>query len=148
MSIHLRLYRPDDLETVVQLWYRSWHHNFPDFQHPWPFAQWRERFQEKVAANESIWIAENAGKIVGFFVLREGDGYLDQIFVAPETQHQGVGTILLNKAKQLAPGGIYLDTLQRNASARRFYERHGFVAGRTGINPNNGQPNIEYRWMP
>lgn len=148
MTIHLRLYDPNDLESVVQLWYRAWHHNFPDFLHPWPFEQWRERFQDKVAMNESIWIAENTGQIVGFLVLRESDGYLDQIFVAPEMQHQGVGTTLLNKAKQLSPGGLYLETLQRNTNARRFYEKHGFVPGHRDINPNNGQPNIEYRWAP
>jgi hypothetical protein len=54
--------------------------------------------------------------------------------------------MLLNKAKELSPNGIYLDTLQRNSNARRFYERHGLLPGQTGINPNNGQANIEYRW--
>jgi hypothetical protein len=56
--------------------------------------------------------------------------------------------MLLNKAKELSPNGIYLDTLQRNSNARRFYERHGLLPGQTGINPNNGQANIEYRWTP
>lgn len=73
--------------------------------------------------------------------MRIEDIYLDQIFVAPATQQQGVGTTLLNKAKELSPNGLYLETLQRN-------ERHGFLPGHTGINPNNGQPNIEYRWLP
>jgi putative acetyltransferase len=144
----LRPYQPDDFESVVRLWHRSWHQAFPGFEHPWSYEQWRAHFQEKVAANERIWIAESASQIAGFLVLRESDGYLDQIFVAPEIQRQGVGTILLNKAKQLAPNGIYLTTLQRNTSACLFYEQHGFVAERTGINSNNGQPNIEYRWRP
>ena len=143
-----RLYHPDDFEPVVQLWYRAWHHNFPDLRHPWTFAQWKEHVQEKITEKKSVWIAESAGQIAGFIVLQESDGCLDQVFVAPEMQHQGIGTILLNKAKQLSPGGLYLDTLQRNTKARRFYERHGFVAGRRDINPNNGQPNIEYRWTP
>lgn len=148
MNVHVRPYHPDDFEAVVRLWYESWHHNFPDLHHPWSYADWRARFQEKVAANASIWVAESEGQIAGFIVLREADGYLDQIFVAPTIQHQSIGTVLLNKAKELSPRGISLDTLQSNTRARRFYEKHGFHAGRTGVNPNSGQPNIEYYWTP
>lgn len=148
MTVHLRLYSPEDCEAVVQLWYESWHHNFPGFSHPWTYAQWKEHFQEKVTAHASIWIAESAGQLVGFLVLRENDGYLDQIFVTPALQHQGVGTLLLNKAKALSPIGLSLDTLQSNTRACRFYEKHGFQPGQVGINPNSGQPNIEYHWSP
>lgn len=148
MAVHLRPYHPDDCAAVVQLWYESWHHNFPDLSHPWTYAQWRERFQDKVTAHASIWIAESADQIAGFIVLREINGCLDQIFVAPALQHQGVGTTLLNKAKELSPDGIYLDTLLSNTNARRFYEKHGFQPGKVGLNPNNGQPNIEYHWTP
>jgi putative acetyltransferase len=148
ITVHLRPYHPDDCEAVVRLWYESWHHNFPDLYHPWTYAQWREHFQDKVTAHASIWIAESAGQVAGFIVVRENDGCLDQIFVAPAMQHQGVGTILLNKAKELSPDGIYLDTLQSNTNARRFYEKHGFQPGQVSMNPNSGQPDIEYRWTP
>lgn len=152
MTITLRLYHPNDFESVVQLWhqswYHSWHRDFPGLRHSWTYEEWQERFQQKVMSNESIWVAESGDQIVGFIALRESDGYLDQIFVAPEIQHQGVGTILMHKAKELSPNGIYLETLQCNTNARRFYKRHGFLPGQTGINPNNGQANIEYRWTP
>lgn len=84
MTVHLRPYHPDDCEAVVRLWYESWHHNFPDLYHPWTYAQWREHFQDKVTANASIWIAESAGQVAGFIVLREIDGCLDQIIVRLE----------------------------------------------------------------
>jgi len=148
MTIHLRPYHPDDDEAVVRLWYDSWHHTFPDLSHPWTYEQWREHFQDKVRAHATLWIAESADQIVGFLVLRENDGNLDQLFVAPALQHQGVGTLLLTKAKELSPTGIVLETLQSNAKARRFYEKYGFQPGRVSRNPNNGQPNIEYRWTP
>ncbi|MDQ2903405.1 MAG: GNAT family N-acetyltransferase [Ktedonobacteraceae bacterium] len=148
MTVHLRPYHPDDCEAVVRLWYEAWHHNFPDLSHPWTYAQWRERFQDKVTARASVWVAESAGQVIGFLVLRESDSSLDQIFVAPALQHQGVGTLLLNKAKALSPAGLSLDTLLRNTRARRFYEKHGFQPGWVGMNPNSGLPNIEYRWTP
>lgn len=148
MIVRLRTYHPGDFEVVVQIWHESWHGAFPGLRHPWSYEQWRERFQQKVLSNSSIWVAECDKHIAGFIVVRTEDGYLDQIFVAPATQQQGVGTILINKAKELSPNGLYLETLQSNKQARRFYERHGFLPGRTGINPNNDQPNIEYRWTP
>jgi len=54
----------------------------------------------------------------------------------------------LKKAKQLSPRRIFLDTLQHNTQARRFYERHGFEPGELATNPINGQPNITYHWEP
>jgi ribosomal protein S18 acetylase RimI-like enzyme len=57
---------------------------------------------------------------------------------------RGVGTELLNHAKSLYPRGLMLTTLQQNEQARHFYENHGFVAVAVGVNPVNGQPNIEY----
>ncbi len=146
MTVYPRPYHLDDCEAVVRLWYETWHHNFPDLSHPWTSAQWREHFQDKVRAHASIWIAERASLVAGFLVLRETDEYLDQIFVAPALQYQGVGTLLLNKAKALSPTGLFLDTLQSNTKAGRFYEKHGFHPGRVGMNLNSGQPNIKYRW--
>jgi ribosomal protein S18 acetylase RimI-like enzyme len=148
MTVSLRLYHPDDFEAVVRLWYEAWHHNFPELSHPWTYAQWREHFEDRVTAHASIWIAERAGLVAGFLVLQENQGYLDQIFVAPAFQHQGIGTLLINKAKALSPASLFLDTLQSNTKARRFYEKHGFQPGRVGINPNSGLPNIEYQWSP
>src|SRR5260370_24475106 len=87
MTIHLRLYHPDDLEPVVQIWYQSWHHAFPDLRHPQTLGQWRERFQTEILPNESVWIAEISDQIVGFMPLRESNGSLHQIFVSPEMQH-------------------------------------------------------------
>jgi hypothetical protein len=43
---------------------------------------------------------------------------------------------------------LRLTTLQLNAQARQFYEKHGFVAGATGVNLINGQPDVEYYWSP
>lgn len=93
-------------------------------------------------------VKSRSSQLVGFLVLRESTGSLDQLFITPALQHQGIGTLLLNKAKALSPGGISLETLQSHSKARRFYEKHGFQPGRVGINPHNGQPTIEYRWTP
>jgi hypothetical protein len=48
----------------------------------------------------------------------------------------------------LSPTVLRLTTLQQNTKAHRFYEKHGFIAGKCGVNALNKQPNIEYRWNP
>jgi len=65
----IRPYHLDDLEEVVRLWYRTWHHTFPSLQHPQPYPQWKTRFQEDLAVRGNIWIAEVDNYIVGFIVI-------------------------------------------------------------------------------
>jgi putative acetyltransferase len=146
--VHLRPYRPDDLEPIIQLWYHTWHHTYPDLRHPQTIEQWRTRFQQEIIPNESIWVAERNHQLVGFLAIRKSDGYLHLLYVSPEEQRQRVGTNLMNKAKELSPGGISLKALQRNMQARRFYEQHGFQPMYMRTNAINGEPKIAYHWDP
>ena len=149
--MNLRPYRAEDLAAVVALWYRAWHRAFPDARHPQPEKQWRTRFRNEIAPHQMVWVAVDGAdgdRIVGFISMVVADGYIDQLFVDPDVQGRGVGAALTAKAKELAPRGLSLHTLQRNAPARAFYEKHGFVAGATGVNPVNGLPNIWYHWDP
>lgn len=147
-SISIRAYQPDDLEVIVQLWYRTWHQTFPHLQHPYPYAAWEERFREYFAVHGSIWLAEIDPCIAGFIVIIPDRQWIDQLFVDANYQSRGVGAALLKQAKAICSEGLSLCTLQENVRARSFYERHGFKAGKSSINPFNRQPNIEYCWIP
>jgi putative acetyltransferase len=146
----IRPYRPDDLDPVVDLWYASWHATFPDLRHHEPKSEWRRRFETEIAAEERVHVAELDGQIAGFLAVKDrgsGQGYLHEIFVAPECQGQGIGSTLMALAKELAPAGLRLHTLQRNTRAAAFYEHHGFVVVSTGIG-RVGLPNAQYAWPP
>ena len=140
----IRPYTEDDLDEVVALWYRSWTHAFPNLKHPQPFEQWKCRFQNDYARGGGVWVAVIQDQIVGFIVV--SNSVIAQIFVDVDRQRTGVGTGLLNQAKRMYPNGLSLTTLQQNEQARQFYEKHGFAIGAAGINPINGQPNIEYHF--
>ena len=78
------------------------------------------------------------------------DGWLDQLYVAPEVQGAGVGTVLLDDAKRRSPAGLHLWVFQRNDRARRFYEERGcrpvrFTDGRENM---EREPDVLYRWEP
>ncbi|NMG20899.1 GNAT family N-acetyltransferase [Brasilonema bromeliae] len=146
--VRIRLYEPKDLEDIVQLWYRTWHQTFPNIQHPQPYSAWKSRFLDEFAVQGEVWVAEVEHHIVGFVVVIKEEQYLSQIFVNTEYQNCGVGSALLNKAKEICPQGLMLQTLQQNIRACVFYEKHGFKAGKISVNKINGQPNIEYHWKP
>lgn len=146
--LQLRPLRDGDVETVVALWRDTWHENMPGLRHPHAPGEWEQRFRDDVMKRCVVWVAQAEGQILGFVAVRLEDGYLDQLFVVQQFQRRGVGTLLLGKARELCPRGLSLHTLHRNTKARQFYEKHGFRPGRKGINVLNGQPNIEYRWLP
>ena len=93
-----------------------------------------------------VWVAEVPGRaVVGLLVL-DAD-WLDQLYVEPELTGRGIGRELLEVAKRERPRGLRLWTFEANAGARRFYERHGFVAGdRTDGDNEEGAPDILYAW--
>jgi GNAT superfamily N-acetyltransferase len=148
-SLRVRPYVPEDLEETVALWHETKHAAFPwsKAQQRWTLEDDRARFRDVVAVEHEIWIAEAAGRIVGFLAIR--DDFVDQLFVCTGAQRRGVGTALLRKAVELSPGGLRLFTFQRNAPARSFYEKHGFRAVKFGVSPPpENEPDVEYRWEP
>ncbi len=105
----------------------------------------RAFYRDQVFARCEVWGAVDGGPI-GFVAFR--DGWIDQFYVLPARQGQGVGEALLEVAKTAFPE-LRLWTFQRNAPARRFYERRGFVAleQTDGSRNEEREPDILYRWQ-
>ncbi|OWV66240.1 acetyltransferase [Rhizobium sp. R339] len=84
-------------------------------------------------------------KLVG--VIASGDGWIEQLYVLPDFQGIGIGSILLGCAKE-EMDEIRLWTFQRNIGARAFYERHGFSAEEetNGIDNEEKEPDVLYHW--
>jgi GNAT superfamily N-acetyltransferase len=90
-------------------------------------------------------VAQDDGAIIALLVL-EGD-WVDQLYVEPTWTAKGVGTRLIGLAKERRASRLTLWTFQTNSGARRFYERHGFVAMETTEGHNEeGFPAIRYEW--
>ncbi len=68
----------------------------------------------------------------------------------PAWRGRGVGDRLVDLAKRRSPAGLELWTFQVNAPARRFYERHGFVAAEhtDGSRNEEREPDVRYAWRP
>ena len=99
-----------------------------------------------VLPNQDAWVAEVDGQVVGYVTLQGAE--LNDLYIQPGYQGQGIGTALLAKAMELSPGELSLWAFQRNEGARRFYERHGFVVVEltNGAGNEEREPDVRYRW--
>ena len=87
------------------------------------------------------------GEAGGFASVQSG--VLEHLYVSPQLQGHGLGTLLLAAAKEESPRGLRLHVFQRNLSARQFYERRGFklVHLRDGSSNEEGEPDAVYEWI-
>jgi ribosomal protein S18 acetylase RimI-like enzyme len=91
------------------------------------------------------WVARQNGQVVGYMLI-DGEN-LDHLYVDPQAQGCGVGSALMHKARSLSPRRVVLVTFQRNASARAFYEKRGFLPSRfTNGENEEAEPDVHYVW--
>lgn len=143
----LRRYDSSDEAALIEMWHETKVLAYPYLRSEQSYTVETDTafFREHIAPRCEIWLAESDAGIVGFLAL---DGrYLDRLYVHPGAQRSGVGTALLEKAKELSPQGIELHTHQQNVSACVFYEEQGFRAVRFGTSgPPECAPDVEYAW--
>lgn len=97
----------------------------------------------------SVWVGSAADdRLVAVLALR--DGWVDQLYVLAEWSGQGIGSRLLEEAKQQSPAGLQLWTFVSNVPARGFYERHGFVVAEQtdGSGNEEREPDLRMVWRP
>jgi GNAT superfamily N-acetyltransferase len=144
--VKIRRGHPDDAAAIADVWLRSRAASVPripppvhtdDEVHAW--------FGGVVLPTKEVWVAEAGDALVALLVL-EGE-WIDQLYVEPHYVGRGVGAGLIAVAKQERPSGLKLWTFEANVRARRFYERHGFVAtGGTSGDNEEGAPDLRYEW--
>jgi SAM-dependent methyltransferase/GNAT superfamily N-acetyltransferase len=167
-DIHIRPAAPADADGVADVFLSAFRatYDFPLVHTDDQVRQWLRGY----VAKGSAWVAvarsgmpgaepattpasapravDPADLVVGFLGLEGHE--LDQLYVRPGWWRRGIGSRLVELAKGRSPDGLALWTLQVNAGARRFYERHGFAVVRlTGGEGNEErQPDVRYGWLP
>ncbi len=147
----VRLLHDEDLDSVIAVWHETRKETHTSMsietERGVTLDDSQRAFRECIAPHCQVWVAERRGEIVGFLAIR--GSYIDRMYVKPSHQGRGVGTALLEKARQLSPVGLELHTHQANRRAHAFYEKHGFRAVKFGLSPPpENEPDVEYWWRP
>ena len=151
MNFQIRLGSDHDIEALVQLSLLAWEPIFDSFRqimgpaiYPIIYPDWRTIQSETVATyckereNTVVWVAEVAGRVVGFLVYelnhKDKTGEVQLLAVHPQYQNQGIGTELNNFALvKMQESGMKMAVVgtggdPAHAPARSSYEKAGYTA--------------------
>jgi ribosomal protein S18 acetylase RimI-like enzyme len=148
--VEVRPARIDEKDALARLLVRA--RNGMEYVPPVPEEHVPLIADDLFSRHEDVWLAEEDGLPVGFLAIRrsrtEGWEVLEKLYVEPEAQSRGIGTVLLDQAKALRPDGLHLWVFQKNIGAIRFYERHGFrlVKLTDGTGNMEHEPDALYAW--
>lgn len=137
----------DDVAAVAALWIRARNAAVPMI--PAYVHQNKDVFEwiaSIVIPRQETWVAEYEHHLIGMISLDQE--WIDQLYVDPEWTGHGVGALLIAWAKERSPGVFNYGPSNRTLGARRFYERHGFIAmERTdGRRNEEGFRDMRYQW--
>ena len=146
----IRAYGERDFDAVVDGWHTTNRASYPYVaehqRHTLEDA--RVFFREHVLAECRVWIAQRSASLPPIGMLALQGIWIRQLAVFPGFQRQGAGSALLAAARDASPAELRLYTFRRNATARAFYARHGFVAVAFGVSPApESEPDVEMRWV-
>jgi GNAT superfamily N-acetyltransferase len=143
----LRLARTGEADTIADVFIASFRGlTFLPILHT--DAEIRNWIRTEMVPAHEVWVAEADDRLVGFAAL--ANDLLGHLYVHPEAQNQGIGSALLENAKERRPEGFRLWVFQKNEGARRLYERHGFrlVELTDGTGNEEREPDALYEWRP
>ena len=144
----LRAARGNDAGECAQVYIRSREFGLPEVPCIHEHSEIRRWMADEVVGRMDMWVADLDGTVVGQMVL--DDDWLAHLYLDPAWMGRGVGDQFVELAKQRRPEGLQLWAFQVNSRARRFYERHGFVAAELTDGAGNEEraPDVRYQWTP
>lgn len=148
MKQHITIVKaePEDAETLAQIKQRVWLTTYQnkdlsiteeeilskDFLCPQRIAKRAEHMGKVDGINHTL-VARNGTEVAGYGRAVKGENYNEivTLYVLPEWQGQGIGTMLIKELLTWLDDGkdISLGVVPYNAQAIRFYKKFGFKLG-------------------
>lgn len=139
-------YNPSLAEQIVKVWIKSKREALGDYVEPHDEKGFLEFLTTKLSKTHTVKVVlhKESKQVLGFIAFKGED--LSQIYLEKAGQGRGLGTTLLNFAKEASPGRLVCYTFQRNEGAKKFYEKNGFKAIGYGTANEENLPDILYEW--
>ena len=143
MSLVLVDYEEAYLDRLVRLWREAFEFGV-GVTDPHPLAEQRDYFVSTVLPAHRVTLALLEERLVGFVAASPES--VGQLHVQVGLHRQGIGSRLLDLAKERSSGSLWLYAFARNGRACRFYEKHGFVVVARGFEPTWQLEDVKYHW--
>jgi ribosomal protein S18 acetylase RimI-like enzyme len=144
LPVELAEYAPSWLDDLLGLW----HSNFAGDEwiaDPDPRSRERHYFLTEVLPRATVCLAVQNGHLLGFVAASSQS--IVQLHVHVRFRRRGIGTQLLDWAKDQSSGSLWLYAFARDDRARAFYERNGFIAVAHGYEPFWDLDGVKYEWV-
>jgi len=148
-SFEIQRCKACDVEAVTRLWRRSRDAVQPELEARMgnSASDDLEFFENVLIKTCDVWLITRNREPVGFLAIKEES--IEQLYIDPDHQGQGLGSALIEHAKRCSPSCLALHTHVSNHNARRFYENRGFRATEFGRSPApESEPDVRYIWQP
>jgi len=122
-----------EAERLAEIGYLAWERDLRPFLNAEQQNRQAERRRLQNAVHDLLdrtIVAERDGIAVGWCARARGKAYIPFLFVAPLSQNQGIGTLLLKRMESILElegcDRVQLDTLSDNVRAVNFYQHQGY----------------------
>lgn len=137
----IRTFQAGDLEAVMSIWLSAnlEAHAFIDPEY------WKRNFDAVTAMipQAEVWVSEGENGIDGFIGIV--DDYIAGIFVDASARAAGIGSQLLDRAKQ-GRKSLRLSVYRKNTTAVSFYRRRGFQIDKESVDLETSEPEYTMTW--
>jgi GNAT superfamily N-acetyltransferase len=142
-DLRFESFDPTDASSLVHMWRASFEFGI-GIKDPHPIEEQVAFLFEQLVPRNRLLVAKDGETIVGFCASNPQS--VVALYVRVENIGQGIGTELLRRAQAESAGSLWLYTFAQNQRARRFYERHGFIATARGFENMWQLEDIRYEW--
>lgn len=133
LTLRVRMADPSDKPTLVEIAYEAWELSILSLMAERSGQRASERARLEAVVSETlarIIVAEWNGEVVGWCSRARKRAYIPYLFVAPDCQGRGIGTVLLNRMESIlelhGASRVVLETYADHLLAVRFYEKQGY----------------------
>lgn len=131
-------------DDLVAMWRASFEFGV-EMTDPHPIEEQRDYLLNELVPNNNIRVAMVGNTLVGFVAASAES--ITQLYVHVNHHRRGIGSRMLNWAKSQSSGKLWLYTFQRNTTAQRFYESHGFNIIERGFETTWQLEDLKYEWI-
>jgi GNAT superfamily N-acetyltransferase len=146
IDAQLRAARTQDMEACAGI-LNSWIDETDWMPRVHSHADVVKHYTTVVASQRNAFVVTSGHATFGMMVLGP-DHLVTALYVERDYRRQGVGQLLLNRAKHEFGDKVHLWTFQANAAALKFYAREGFSEiNRTDGDNEEGLPDLLLEWQ-